>query len=69
MLDKDKFMELAEAKYKEIHALNGAPNMLDYEKGMRDLMNELTRSIMEEQLQGKSADRRKKKASLRPSVK
>lgn len=61
-------MELAEAKYKEIHALNDSPSMLDYEKGMRDLMNELTRCIMQEQLQGQTKNRRKKKPSSPPSV-
>lgn len=69
MLDEAKFMELARAKYAKINELEKAPTMLDYELGMRELMTELTRSIMEEQLGGASSDRRKKKAKLPPSAK
>lgn len=68
MLDKDKFMELAAAKYQEINALNDSPNMLDYERGVREVMNELSRSIMEEQLRGQTTNRRKKKPSSPPSA-
>lgn len=35
--------------------------MLDYERGLRDLMNSLTLEAMQEQLGGEGKDRRKKK--------
>lgn len=69
MLSHEKFMELASAKYAEINQLEEAPDMLSYERGLRELLNELGRSIVEEQLSGKSTDRRKKKSSPPRSAK
>ena len=69
MLSREKFLELATSKYAEINRLEEEPNMLDYERGLRDLMNELGRSILEEQLNDGSKDRRKKKSSPPRSAK
>ncbi len=62
MISKDKFLELASAKYEQINDLTSKPTMLDYECGLRDLMNELTLEVMQEQLGGEGKDRRKKKS-------
>ena len=69
MLSREKFLEIAASKYAEISRLEEKPNMLDYERGLRDLMNELGRSILEQQLDEETTDRRKKKSSSLRSVK
>ena len=60
MFTEEKFLSLAKAKYAEINELGESPSLLDYERGLSELMNELTRQIMESQLSGKSKDARKK---------
>lgn len=69
MLSREKFLELAASKYTEINQLEQAPDMMAYERGLRDLMNELGRSIADQQLDDESKDRRKKKFSPPPSAK
>lgn len=59
MLSREKFLELAASKYAEINQLKQAPDMMAYERGLRDLMNELGRSIADQQLDDKSKDRPK----------
>lgn len=61
MISKEKFLELASAKYEQINSLTSEPTMLDYERGLRDLMNSFTLEVMQEQLGGEGKDRRKKK--------
>ncbi len=61
MINKEKFLELASAKYEQINDLTSEPTMLDYERGLRDLMNQLSLEVMQEQLGGEGKDRRKKK--------
>ena len=69
MLSEDKFMALAKDKYARINALTDQPNMLDYERGLRELMDELARGVINEQLGGQTNDRRKKKPSSPPLAK
>lgn len=69
MLSEEKFIELAKAKYAEINKLEKASTMLDYERGLREVMTELSRSVMEQQLSSEIANRRKKKSSPPPSEK
>jgi hypothetical protein len=40
---------LAKEKYTEINALTEHPNMLDYERGLREVMDDLARSVINEQ--------------------
>lgn len=63
MLTEEKFLALAKKKYAQINSLLDHPNMLDYERGLRELMNEMACSIMEEQVGGQTNDRRKKRRS------
>ncbi len=69
MLSEDKFMALAKDKYARINALTDQPNMLDYERGLRELMDELARGVINEQLGGQTNNRRKKKPSSPPLAK
>ncbi|NJC24523.1 hypothetical protein GGR27_000004 [Lewinella antarctica] len=69
MLSRKKFLELAASKYTEINQLQQAPDMMAYERGLRDLMNELGRSIADRQFDDESKDRRKKKSSPPPLAK
>lgn len=69
MLSREKFLELAADKYAEINHLEEAPDLMSYERGLRDLMNELGRSIAHQQLDNDSTDRRKKKSSPLRSAK
>lgn len=62
-------MALAKDKYARINALNDHPNMIDYERGLRELMDELARGVINEQLGGQTDNRRKKKPLFPPSVK
>lgn len=61
MLNEEKFLELARAKYAEINKLNEAPTLLDYELGLQQVMREMMQTVMNEQLGGQTGDRRKKK--------
>lgn len=61
MLNEEKFIELARAKYAEINELNESSNLFDYETGMHQIMRELMQSIINEQLGGTTKNRRKKK--------
>lgn len=61
MFTEENFLSLAKAKYSDINKLSEAPSLLDYERGLSELMNELTRQVMESQLSGKTNDSRKKK--------
>jgi hypothetical protein len=63
MLNEDKFLALAKEKYAEINALTEHPNMLDYERGLREVMDDLARSVINEQLGGQTDNRRKKNRS------
>ena len=60
MLSREKILELAASKYTKINQLEQAPDMMAYERGLRGLMNELGRSIANQQLNDESKDRRKK---------
>lgn len=69
MLTEDKFLALAKDKYARINALTDQPNMIDYERGLRELMDELAQGVINEQLGGQTKNRRKKKPSSPPSAK
>ena len=62
MISEEKFLALAKAKYAQINGLESSASLLDYERGLWELMRELSRQVMEEQLGDDSKDRRKKKA-------
>ena len=60
-MNEQEFLEMAKAKYAEIHALNEAPTFLDYEQGFVELWTELGRQVAQANLGATGEDRRKKK--------
>ena len=64
-MTKEEYMALAMSKYEELEALKEKDSFYDYEKGLFDIMQELTREYLEEALKEMSitTDRRKKKLS------
>jgi len=65
-MTKEKFLEIASARYDSIRALNGLDNFYDYEKTLVDIMRNMGRAILEENLGERVADKRKKKLCKRP---
>ncbi len=59
-MTKEKFLEIASARYDSIRALNGLDNFYDYEKTLVDIMRDMGRKILEENLGERVADKRKK---------
>jgi len=66
-MDKEKFLELAVKKYEHINALTDKPTMMDYEKGLVEIMQELGREVAQSQLGEQTKDRRKKRNTSPPS--
>jgi len=66
-MDKEKFLELAAKKYEHINALTDKPTMMDYEKGLVEIMQELGREVAQSQLGEQTKDRRKKRNTSPPS--
>jgi hypothetical protein len=60
-MSEEEFLELAKAKYAEIHAMSEAPTLLDYEAGFVEIWNELGRQVAQANLGTTGKDRRKKK--------
>ena len=64
IMDKEKFLTLAESRYDELKSLGSLDNFYDYEKNFDSIWQDLGRQYLEEILQAKpliSNDRRKKK--------
>jgi hypothetical protein len=59
-MTKEKFLEIASARYDSICALNGLNNFYDYEKTLVDIMRDMGCNILEENLGERVADKRKK---------
>ena len=62
-MTKEEFLSVAEAYYAEFESLKEIPNFYDYEKSLVDLMQRISCSYMDKQLNEGSVteDRRKKK--------
>lgn len=60
-MTEKEFLSKAKGVYGQINELKSEPNLQDYEIGLRKIMNELARSVVEGQLGGSTKDRRKKK--------
>lgn len=68
-MTEEDFMKLARAKYAEINSLKDAPNLLDYERGFRELWQVLGREVAQANLGDQGRDHRKKNKSKPPSEK
>ncbi|TXB54411.1 hypothetical protein [Phaeodactylibacter luteus] len=66
-MDKEKFLALAAKKYEHINALTDKLTMMDYEKGLVEIMQELGREVAQSQLGDQAQDRRKKRGTNPPS--
>jgi len=66
-MDKEKFLELAAKKYEHINALTDKPTMMDYEKGLVEIMQEVGSEVAQSQLGEQAKDRRKKRNTSPPS--
>ena len=65
-MNEEEFLKMAKAKYAEIHELNEAPTLLDYEKGFVEIWAELGRQVAQANLGDVGKDRRKKRKSKAP---
>ena len=65
-MNEEEFLKMAKAKYAEIHVLNEAPTLLDYEKGFVELWTEFGRQVAQANLGDAGKDRRKKKNQKHP---
>ena len=60
-MTKEEFLAVAASKYDEVDQLKRHDNFYDYEVGFEQLMNEMSRELLEKSLGDLPADRRKKK--------
>lgn len=63
-MTREKFLQLANARFDELQALNKIDNFYDYEKEFEHIWKDLGRAVLESNISRLPADRRKKKHSL-----
>jgi hypothetical protein len=63
-MPQEEFKELALSRYEDLEALKAKDNFYDYEKGLAEIMQDLTREYLERSLNemSKTKDRRKKRS-------
>ena len=66
-MTKEKFLEIAASRYDSIRSLNALDNFYDYEHTLVEIMRNMGREILEENLGERLSDKRKKKLYKRPS--
>lgn len=59
-MTKEQFISLVSNRYDELQALNKIDNFYDYEKGFEDIWKGLGKEVLEKNISGLPADRRKK---------
>jgi hypothetical protein len=60
-MTKEEYLAMAAKRYDELRALNKIDNFYDYESKFANIMNELSKEVLEKNLSKLPADRRKKK--------
>ncbi len=60
-MTKEEYLAIASKRYDELQALNKIDNFYDYELEFSEIINKLSKEILEKNLSKLSADRRKKK--------
>lgn len=60
-MTKEEYLAMAASRYDELQALNKIDNFYDYESEFANIMNVLSKEILEKNLSKLPADRRKKK--------
>ena len=59
-MTKEKFLEIAASRYDSIRSLNALDNFYDYEHTLVEIMRNMGREILEENLGERLSDKRKK---------
>ena len=62
-MSEEEFLTIAQKRYKEVNALHDEMSFYDFEKRLSEIMDEMTRDLLESKIGKVPADRRKKKHS------
>jgi hypothetical protein len=65
-MSEEEFLAIARKRYEEVKALNDGMSFYDFEKRLSEIMDEMTRDLLESKIGKVPADRRKKKHSANP---
>jgi hypothetical protein len=64
MMSEEEYLAIARKRYREINALNdGNLSFYDYEKRFIDIIDDLSRELLEKNISSVPLDKRKKKLS------
>ena len=62
-MSEEEFLAIARKRYEEVKALDDRMSFYDFEKRLSEIMDEMTRDLLESKIGKVPADRRKKKHS------
>jgi hypothetical protein len=62
-MSEEEFLAIARKRYEEVNALHEGMSFYDFEKRLSEIMDEMTRDLLESKIGKVPADRRKKKHS------
>lgn len=62
-MSEEEFLAIARKRYEEVKALDDGMSFYDFEKRLSEIMDEMTRDLLESKIGKVPADRRKKKHS------
>jgi len=62
-MSEEEFLSIARKRYEEVNALHSGMSFYDFEKRLSEIMDEMTRDLLESKIGKVPADRRKKKHS------
>ncbi|WP_040625613.1 hypothetical protein [Mucilaginibacter paludis] len=62
-MSEEEFLAIARKRYEEVNALNDGMSFYDFEKRLSEIMDAMTRDLLETKIGKVPADRRKKKLS------
>jgi hypothetical protein len=62
-MSEEEFLAIARKRYEEVNTLHDGMSFYDFEKRLSEIMDEMTRDLLEGKIGKVPADRRKKKHS------
>jgi len=62
-MSEEEFIAIARKRYEEVNALHEGMSFYDFEKRLSEIMDEMTRELLESKIGAVPIDRRKKKHS------
>jgi hypothetical protein len=62
-MSEEEFLAIARKRYEEVKALDDGLSFYDFEKRLSEIMDEMTRELLESKIGKVPVDRRKKKHS------